>query len=137
MKILKPIILSVFAVVIAVMSSIASYVITANILKRESNENFAVKKSVQDVPVSVSAQSEIEPVSEPNGSESLGFKYYMVKLEGDKINVYVNYKEHEELLYGEQINVSDLSIEDKELLTEGKEFEKMSELTEFTENFTS
>lgn len=137
MKILKPIILSVFAVVIAVMSSIASYVITANILKRESNENFAVKKSVQDVPVSVSAQSEIEPVSEPNGSESLGFKCYMVKLEGDKINVYVNYKEHEELLYGEQINVSDLSIEDKELLTEGKEFEKMSELTEFTENFTS
>lgn len=136
MKILKPILLSIFAVVIAVLSSIASYIITSNILKREPVKNLKSQTVMEEVPTFVSAQDDAE-VEKEEGINFSEFKHYLVKLEGDKINVYVNYEEHEELLYGEQINISDLSTEDKEILTKGKEFEKMSELTEFTENFTS
>lgn len=137
MKIIKPIIFSIFAVLIAVFSAVTSYIVTSNILKQEPVRNLSIQKPADEVSVSVSAQEETEIDDDLTQNESLGFKYYLVKLEGDKINVYVNYKEHEELLYGEQINISDLSTEDKEILTEGKEFERMSELTEFTENFTS
>jgi len=137
MKIIKPIMFSIFAVLIAVLSSLTSYIITSNILKKEPVQNLRSQRAVDEVAVSVSAKEEVKSEDDLSQSESMGFKCYLVKLEGDKINVYVNYKEHEELLYGEQINISDLSTEDKEILTEGKEFEKMSELTEFTENFTS
>lgn len=137
MKILKPVILSIFAVVIAVLSSVASYIITSNILKKEPAQILKSRTAIEEMPVSVSAKSETEEEENTNEAVSSGFKHYMVKLEGDKINVYVNYEEHEELLYGEQINLSDLSTEDKEILTEGVQFKKMSELTEFTENFTS
>ena len=137
MKIIKTIIFSIFAVLIAVLSSIASYIITSSILKKEPVQNLISQRPADEVTGSVSAKEEVMSEDDLSQSESMGFKYYLVKLEGDKINVYVNYKEHEELLYGEQINISDLSTEDKEILTEGKEFKKMSELTEFTENFTS
>lgn len=137
MKIIKPIILSICAVLIAVLSSVASYIITANILKKEPAAEVETKQVVSEAPVSVSAQESSEDEEKTNETDSSGFKYYLVRLEGDKLNVYVNYEEHEELLYGEQLNLNDLSEEDKNILTEGKQFEKMSELTEFTENFTS
>ena len=138
MKIIKPVILSIFAVIIAVLSSVASYIITASILKKEPVKEVNSRAAVEKLPPAVSAGAEVK-AEENDKTEAIagGFKYYMVKLEGDKINVYVNYKEHEELLYGEQINLNDLSEDDKKILTEGVQFKNMSELTEFTENLTS
>lgn len=136
MKIIKPILLSIFAVVIAILSSVASFIITSKILKKEPAEVFVDQKITKEIPVSVSAEID-DAEKDIDEKETHGFKHYLVKLEGDKINVYVNYEEHEELLYGEQINIRDLSEEDKSILTEGKSFETMGELVEFTENFTS
>lgn len=136
MKIIKPLLFSIFAVFIAVASSVASYIITASILKKEPAVSIGAGKQIEDVPVSALAKTDAYDET-ADKEENTDFKHYLVRLEGDKINVYVNYEEHEELLYGEQINLGDLSIEDKKILTEGKKFEKISELTEFTENFTS
>ncbi len=133
MKILKPLIFSVVAIAVAVLSSVASYFITSNILKKQSYEAVKNKTSRKSSPAAVSVQAEKQEGREANALPS--YRHYSVKLDGDKINVYVNFEEHKEILYSLEINPNDLSEEDLKLLSEGMEFDKMSELTEFTENF--
>lgn len=128
-KILKPVILSICAVFIAIISAVASYIITGSILNKTSERVFNEEKEVRTLSAAE------KNVSEAENDEEL--KKYFIKLEGDKINIYVNYESHEELLFGEQINISDLSEEDIKVLTKGIEFDKMSELYAFAENFTS
>ena len=47
MKIIKPVILSIFAVIIAVLSSVASYIITASILKKEPVKEVISRAAVE------------------------------------------------------------------------------------------
>lgn len=132
MKILKPVLLSFFAVFVAVFSAIASYIITGNILNKASEK--AINEISGKENTVVVSNTEANAVKAKNNED---LKKYFIKLEGDKINIYVSFEEHEELLFGEQINISDLSEADIKILSEGVEFEKMSELYAFAENFTS
>ena len=132
MKILKPVLLSFFAVFVAVFSAVASYIITGNILNKASEK--AINEISGKENTVVVSNTEADAVKAKNNED---LKKYFIKLEGDKINIYVSFEEHEELLFGEQINISDLSEADIKILSEGVEFEKMSELYAFAENFTS
>lgn len=134
--VIKGVVLSISAIFVAVLAATASYFITVNVLRKSSSYQERLK-SVGSEVTQVSASAAISP--RINGGESMDgrFKLYKVKLEDDMLNVYVNYEKHEELLYGEKVNLADLSEEDKKILTEGKTFEEMSAVTEFTENFTS
>jgi len=135
-NILRTGMLCLVALIIAAASGLASYIITLKILNKEISDNRMTAKELQMPPVSVSAQAETEMFSEKKNQNG-EFNFYTVKLEDDMLNVYVNYEKHEELLYGEKINIWDLSEEDKKMLMEGVRLEGMSEVTSLTENFTS
>ena len=131
-KILKTASFCIIALAVAALSGFGSYFITLKMLQRGEGEVRTRKNELEVSSTEVSATADA-----PDISENTDFNYYMVKLEDDILNIYVNYKEHEELLYGEKINVGDLSIEDKKTLEDGVELEEMSKVTEFIENFTS
>ena len=136
-RFLKGMFFCITVLMIAGISGVASYIITSNILGRNPyNEKTETAK--MQIPVAVggvTAETDDEVSAEADTQTE--FKHYTVKLEDDILNVYVNYKEHEELLFGEEINVGDLSTEDKEMLISGVKLEEMSKVTELTENFTS
>lgn len=131
-KILKTASFCIIALAVAALSGYGSYVITSKVLERGSGEIRARENEIKVPSTEVSAIADAQDIS-----ENTDFNYYMVKLEDDILNIYVNYEEHEELLYGEKINVGDLSDEDKQTLQTGVELEEMSKVTEFIENFTS
>ena len=134
----KSLFMCVVSVFVAALAAFMSYVITLNMLKKSPAYEEKLKKEAEGISRSVSASSDVSPRLIGEGSEEHDrFKLYKVRLEDDVLNVYVNYEKHEEFLYGEKINVLDLSEEDRKILTEGKTFEEMGKLTEFTENFTS
>ena len=132
-KFIKGAVLLLCAVSIAVLSGFLSYTITSNILKRRS-EAKAENKSVETVSQKVVFAKESNLTET---EEEKSFKYYLVKLEGRSINIYASYDEYEELLFGEIIDVNSLSRDDETILHRGIRLGKMSEVTEFIENFTS
>lgn len=141
-KIAKSVFLSVLAVFIAIASAAASYLITLNTLKKSPAYEERIKKELKSgdsETVTVSAQGETtsRAASGENVNGDYKFKFYKVRLEDNMLNVYVNYEKHEELLYGEKINTTDLSADDRKTLEAGKTFDEMGKLTGFMENFTS
>ena len=132
-KFLKTLLLGVFVAIIAVGSGVLSYKITSDILMKNNEPG---KEELKMPSVRTSA------VAMTNGGTSTTvkdyeFMFYIVKLEENVLNVYANYKDHEELLYGERINPYDLSVDEREMLKDGVRLEEMSQVTELTENFTS
>ena len=140
-KIAKSVFLSVLAVFIAIASAAASYLITLNTLKKSPAYEERIKKELKGgdgETVTVSAQGETTSrTAAENKNGDYKFKFYKVRLEDNMLNVYVNYEKHEELLYGEKINATDLSADDRKTLEAGKTFDEMGKLTGFMENFTS
>lgn len=140
-KIAKSVFLSVLAVFIAIASAAASYLITLNTLKKSPAYEERIKKELKSgdgETVTVSAQGETTSrTAAENKNGDYKFKFYKVRLEDNMLNVYVNYEKHEELLYGEKINATDLSADDRKTLEAGKTFDEMGKLTGFMENFTS
>ena len=78
-------------------------------------------------------------MSEPNNVEdtAVQFEYYVVRLEGDDLSIYVVHNENEEFLYTEKVYKNSLSAQDLALLEAGVKLNSSSELTGFLENFTS
>lgn len=137
-RIFKTAMFCLTALLIAAASGLASYVITLKILDKEIPDERNAAKEMQMPATEVSAEAEPTPLSgSGKENESSKFNFYTVKLEDDTLNIYVNYEQHEELLYGEKINTGDLSEEDKTLLENGVRLEGMGEVTSLTENFTS
>ncbi len=136
-KILKGMFFCIAVLAIAGISGVASYVITSNILGRNPYEEKTETARMQTPVVTSEAAAETEDKALQATDAQNKFNHYTVKLEDDILNVYVNYKEHEELLFGEKINTGDLSTEDREMLINGVKLEEMSKVTELTENFTS
>lgn len=132
-KFFKLLLFSIFIMSIAIGSGFLSYVITTNILTKngEIKENVASDDAVKTTSAVVTSVDSVKPY------DDYKFNYYVVKLEDNVLNIYVNYKDHEELLYGEEINPYDLSPDERELLKNGVKLEEMSKVTELTENFTS
>lgn len=132
-KFFKLLMFGVFIIGIALGSGVLSYVITTNILMKNGQITDGVKNENAVKTTASVITNEEDAVS----FDDYEFNYYMVKLEDNVLNIYVNYKDHEELLYGEEINPYDLSAEERELLKNGVKLDEMSKVTELTENFTS
>ena len=132
-KFFKLLLFSVFIAMVALGSGFLSYVITTNIITKNGQ---VTDKTIDEKAVKTTA-SVISSGEDAESYDDYKFNYYVVKLEDNVLNIYVNYKDHEELLYGEKINPYDLSAEERELLRNGVRLEEMSKVTELTENFTS
>ncbi len=132
-KFFKVLLFSIFIVTVAIGSGFLSYVITTNVLTK----NGEIADNVIGDDAVTTTSSVVASGEEVKAYEDYKFNYYVVKLEDNVLNIYVNYKDHEELLYGEEINPYDLSPDERELLKNGVRLEEMSKVTELTENFTS
>ncbi len=132
-KFFKLLLFSIFIMMVALGSGFLSYVITSNILTK----NGQITDEVIDENAVKTTASVIASEEDAKSYDDYKFNYYVVKLEDNVLNIYVNYKDHEELLYGEEINPYDLTMEERELLKNGVRLEEMSKVTELTENFTS
>ncbi len=116
--------------------SVATGVLTYNITKASLEENSAlaapaVEVSKTAVPLETSTDTEDKRT---NGAK---FDYYLVKLCGEEIGIYVSHDGKEEFLYSHKIFKNDLSQHDFEMLSDGIKLYSASSLTGFLEDFTS
>ena len=126
--------LFVLLTVVGVATGLTTYTVTRRMLE-EQNASAKVSETVEtrnDDAVSVGSDAE------PKGNTSdTGFEYYLVRLEGDELNIYVSHNGKEEFLYNRDIYKTDLSNQDRLMLEEGVQLRSPSALTGFIENFTS
>ncbi len=130
----KVIMLFVLLVLVAVATGLATYTVTRNII--EEQNAYAHQTS---------ATHQITDTDNDNGKRDIQGKeeqeenneHYLVRLEGDSLEIHVVHSGKEEFLYNRKIYINDLSERDLEMLNSGVRLESASELTAFIENFTS
>ncbi len=125
--ILKTLGMFLLLLVVAAVSWLASYTLTKRSIGSNPEQAVQTYKTV-DV---FAEDKEIEQ------NKSVTFEYYIVRLEGDSLNVYTCADNSEEFLYSESIITANLTKMDLELLSRGTVLYSTSELTEFMENFVS
>lgn len=125
-KILKGAGLFLLLIFIAGASWLASYYLTL-----KANERTLDSKPAS-AAVEVFAEEE-----QSNDKNNIAFEYYIVKLEGERLNVYTCKDNSEEFLYGEDIITANLTKTDIEMLSRGNVLYTTAQLTEFMENFVS
>ncbi len=126
--------LFVLVTFVAVGTGFATYTITKNIMEEKS----AVLTETASVPDRYPVESEDARESMASShDEPQPFEYYLVRLEGDLLDVYVSHGGKEEFLYNKEVYKNDLSQEDTKMLIAGVKLKSASELTGFIENFTS
>lgn len=126
--------LFVLVTFVAVGTGVATYTVTKNIMEEKASQ---VSETVS-VPDKYPVESESGQGSVARRSEDPErFEYYLVRLEGDLLDVYVSHGGKEEFLYNKEVYKNDLSDEDKKMLIAGVKLKSASELTGFIENFTS
>ncbi len=124
-KIFKGIGLFIFLILIAVLSWLTSYFVTVKV-----NEKYAqTNRSLDSVKVFAE--------NEEDEKNTIAFEYYIVKLEGETLNVYTCADNSEEFLYSEDIITANLTKTDIEMLERGNVLYTTAQLTEFMENFVS
>lgn len=126
-KFFKGLGLFVFLIAVAALSWLASYYATT-----KANEHFLA--SEPNLSKSVEVFAEDAPEKPKN---SIAFEYYIVRLEGEKLNIYTCADNSEEFLYSEDIITANLTKTDIEMLKRGNVLYTTAELTEFMENFVS
>ena len=126
-KILQGIGVLVFLVAVAAISWITSYYVT-------TKTNQALSQNV-GASYTVFAEDISSPIRSKDNS--IEFEYYIVRLEGNSLNVYTCADNSEEFLYSEDIITSNLTKMDIEYLKQGTVLYTTSQLTEFMENFVS
>ena len=125
--ILKVIGLFVFLLAVAAISWLTSYYVTLRV-----NESSATNQDQLTETVEAFAEDKTS-----NYSKSVPIDYYIVRLEGDALNIYTCMDNSEEFLYSENIVTSNLTKTDIEMLSRGTVLYTTSQLTEFMENFVS
>lgn len=118
-------------VVVALLSFAAattSFIITKNVLMR--NQQDGAPKT--NAPINADYVAAQAPA--PKAEE---IEFYIVRLEGDNLNVYASNGENEEFLYNTTIYINNLSAEDMSLLSSGVTLKNSSQLTGFMEDYTS
>lgn len=116
----------VLLIAVASVSWLASYYITL-----KANDRYAKAERTYD-SVKVFAEE-----NEKEEKYPIAFEYYIVKLEGNTLNVYTCADNCEEFLYSEKIITENLTKADIEMLEMGNVLYTTAELTEFMENFVS
>lgn len=125
-NILKGIGLFLLLIFVASASWLTSYYVTLKANERYSNPS----ESNESVKVFAEEKDEKE-------TQQITFEYYLVKLEGENLNVYTCADNCEEFLYSEKIITANLTKTDIEMLKMGNVLYTTAELTEFMENFVS
>lgn len=124
-KFLKGMGVFLFLMAVAAVSWLTSYYVTTKTHQALSaTDNTAYTVFAEDEPT----------VSSEN---SISFEYYIVRLEGNLLNVYTCADNSEEFLYSEEIITSNLTKMDIDYLKQGTVLYTTSQLTEFMENFVS
>ena len=126
-KIFKWIGIFVFLLAVAAISWLTSYYVTTKTNQHYENE--------ENTSYAVFAEDKVEK-KEDNGRK-ITFEYYIVRLEGNLLNVYVCADNSEEFLYSEEIVTSNLTKTDIEFLEQGTVLYTTGQLTQFMENFVS
>ena len=125
--------LFLFTVCVALATGFATYTVTRRVIA-EQNAVAAEAEPKQHTetttPTSLKKQEEQKDTA-------VQFEYYIVRLMGDELGVYVSHSGDEEFLYTEKIYKNNLSQRDIELLESGVRLEDTPALTGFLENFTS
>lgn len=127
----KVLMLFLLMVVVAVSTGLATYNITKNIIEEES--------VTQASALSQNKETSSRRATEVRRSEADKEKleYYLVRLEGENLEIYASRGGEEEFLYSREVYSRDLSENDLETLSRGVKLQDISELTGFIENFTS
>jgi Na+-translocating ferredoxin:NAD+ oxidoreductase RnfG subunit len=108
----------------------AAYIVTRNII--EKNEAASAQEQ------SIKSNYFPKEISEDqNVKSSSQIDYYVVKLEGQCLDVYSSKSGQEEFLYSKDIYRSNLSETDIKLLNKGVKLNSAAELTGFIEDYTS
>lgn len=130
----KVIMLFVLLALVAVATGLATYTVTRNMLE----EQLAHARQTS-APQQITETDNGDGESNAQGKESQAERdeYYLVRLEGDALEVYVAHSGKEEFLYNREVYKNDLSQRDLEMLYSGVMLESAAELTAFIENFTS
>ena len=110
----------------AAITASCAYIITKNLLA----EKASVERNTVKVLPEYTAQATSTPVP-------TSFDFYLVKLDGNNLDVYASQDNKLEFLYNTTIYAADLGQQDITLLSEGVKLKNSSELTEFIENYTS
>lgn len=126
--------LFVLLAIVGVATGLTTYTVTRRMLEEQS---VSARKS-ETVETRNNDTVSVGSDAEPNGNTSdTGFEYYLVRLEGDELSIYVSHNGKEEFLYNREIYKTDLSDQDRHMLEEGVQLRSPSALTGFIENFTS
>lgn len=126
-KFLKGMGLFVFLIAVAAISWITSYMVTLR-------ANDKLKATEPQLANSATVFAEEPP---EKTEDTITFEYYIVRLEGERLNVYTCADNSEEFLYSEDIVTANLTKTDLEMLRRGNVLYTTAELTEFMENFVS
>ena len=130
----KVIMLFVLLVLVAVATGLATYTVTRNMVE-EQLVNARQTSAPRQITETDNGDGESNTQEKEAQTES--DEYYLVRLEGNALEVYVAHSGKEEFLYNREIYKNDLSRKDLEMLHSGVMLESASELTAFIENFTS
>ena len=124
----KFLLLFVITAILSVAAATTAFIITKNILSNNQQSN----PSKTDPSLNTTYVAAKDPTPEPSEVAT-----YIVRLEGDSLNVYASNGENEEFLYNTTVYTSNLTPEDISLLSSGVTLSSPSQLTGFMEDYTS
>lgn len=100
------------------------------------NELSSARMSEKDESTALAAS--VSALPDPRTSdEPLEFDFYVARLEGSVINIYVSDEGRESFLYSIDVYVKNIPYDDVKMLSEGVKLYSKQELTSFEEDFTS
>ena len=130
----KVIMLFVLLILVAVATGLATYTVTRNIIEEQNAYAHQTSASHQITDTDNDIGKNAVQAKEEQAEKD---EHYLVRLEGDSLEIYVVHSGKEEFLYNRRIYINDLSERDLEMLHSGVTLESASKLTAFIENFTS
>ena len=102
----------------------------------EDNASISVHMPEKVESTALAASTSALPV-EGSADEPLEFDFYVARLEGSVINIYVSDEGRESFLYSIDVYVKNIPYDDVKILSEGVKLYSKQELTSFEEDFTS
>lgn len=101
------------------------------------NTNSAETVYTQGEPETAAVSANSGTLSDSSAESPQEFDYYVARLDGNIINIYISDGGHEEFLYGIDVYVKDIPYNDVKMLSEGVKLYSKQALTSFEEDFTS
>lgn len=126
-SVLKFTTLFIITSIFAAAAASTAYIITKKVMNKNTT-------APPEPPVS---NAEYVMAEAPDKPDTAGFDFYLVKLDGNNLEVYAMHGNNLEFLYNTAIYAADLGEQDLKLLSDGVKLKDSSALTEFMENYTS